>query len=181
MGADGLPATYKPLDATGSTRNVVTTTSFKVRFDRFLLPATTYRQSICVQSRLQVVKTLQDCTQPVFLETTYDPVHREIIYRQSADMTRPHLAPNTTYQVTLFPAGSRDIPGGVSAFDGAPLDSVTTFTFSTGEAPRLAPGSTSSRREISSVLRCSRRSSAALTAPATTTTPWAGARRRGST
>lgn len=137
IGADGLPDGYTPLDGRGSVTNALTTSSIKVRFDRFLRPADTFRQSICVQSSLARVTTISECRRPVFLEPAYDPVHREIIYRQSPDPGETHLLAGATYQVTLFPAYG-EVPGGVRAFDGAPLDRVHVYTFSTVAAPEGA-------------------------------------------
>jgi hypothetical protein len=135
--AGGLPDGYTPLDGRGSVTNALTTSSIKVRFDRFLRPADTFRQSICVQSSLARVTTLAECRRPVFLEPAYDPVHREIIYRQSPDPGETHLLAGATYQITLFPAYG-EVPGGVRAFDGATLDEAKVYTFSTVPAPEGA-------------------------------------------
>jgi hypothetical protein len=130
VGDDLLPSAYKAIDAEGSVKNAVATTSIKLRFDRFLLPTSTFRQSMCVQSNLKPLKSREDCTQPIALEPSYDPVHREIVYRQSTEADSAHLSLNTTYRVTVFPSEG-DAAGGIQAFDGAPLEDVVAFTFST--------------------------------------------------
>ena len=75
------------------TTNVVPTTSIKLRFDRFLLPVSAIRQSICVQSKVAIVITAADCAQPVFFEPSYDPTRREVTYRQTAERRQPPPAP----------------------------------------------------------------------------------------
>jgi hypothetical protein len=103
---------------------IASTTSFRLRFNRFLLPGVTpIRQSICVTPMLGTVKSFQDCMLGVFFEPTYDPVTREVIFRQ-----RTHdLKGETTYQVTVFSPTADNPTTGFRAFDGAPLDESTSF------------------------------------------------------
>jgi hypothetical protein len=100
-----------------------------VTFDRFLLPTTTFRQSICVQAGVTPVTQLKDCANPVFLEPSYDPVRRRITFRQPA--TSAGLAPSTHYTVSVFPPPDDGISSGVEAFDGAPLEHAASRTFTT--------------------------------------------------
>jgi hypothetical protein len=112
---------------------VQSTTSFSIRFDRFLLPSSVIRQSICVQSKIADVKSSADCESPseLFLEPAYDPTRREVTYRQSA--TGPRLQSGTTYQVTVLPPPPEGVAagGGFRAFDGAALAAPVSFTFMT--------------------------------------------------
>lgn len=112
----------------GSTQ-ALSTTSIRVRFNRFLLPTSVSRQAVCVQSRLEPVATFADCADPVFLEPTYDPTRREVIYRQSLD--QPRLVPGTKYQITVLPTPAEGASTSVRAFDGAPLAGAVSFQFTT--------------------------------------------------
>lgn len=118
--------------ADGSTL-VLTTTSFAIRFDRFLLPSTVLRQSICVQSKLGPVNSSAECqgASELFLEPTYDPTRREVTYRQAA--SGPTLQAGQKYQITVLPPPPDTVlaGGGFRAFDGAPLEAPVVFQFST--------------------------------------------------
>lgn len=107
---------------------MVTKTSFRVVFDRFLLPTTTFRQSVCLQPVLGLVRAAKDCAHGVALEPAYDPVERQIVYRQPA--TSAGLVPGTRYTFSVFPpdAGTTN---GITAFDGAPLDDAVSRDFTT--------------------------------------------------
>lgn len=106
---------------------VQTTSSIRLRFDRFLLPGDAIRQSLCLQPLSDTVQTLQDCTQGVFLEPTYDPVRRMAIYRLPAGTT---LVADTRYWLTvLSPTDDSDF--GFRAFDGARLEANVVLQFST--------------------------------------------------
>jgi hypothetical protein len=109
---------YESVTQDGSTE-VLANTAFRFQFDRFLLPLSVTRQSICLQPILSDVLTLSDCTQGVFLEPTYDPVLRTATYRQPPTQT-PLVAGNI-YKLTAFvPLSPGDY--GFFSFDGAPLD-----------------------------------------------------------
>lgn len=71
--------------------------------------------------------TLQQCTMPVFLEPSYDPVRRRITYRLPAMAA---LVPDTKYWLTVL-APTEDSPFGVRAFDGAPLEANVVLQFTT--------------------------------------------------
>lgn len=126
-GVDGGLAHTEPLNRDGSTK-VLTVSSFRVRFDRFLLPATAIRQSVCLQPLTQPVETLADCRAGVFLEPAYDPVRREVVYRQRRG-TR--LATNTTYKLTVLAPTAADSLDGFRAFDGAALTENVALEFVT--------------------------------------------------
>lgn len=134
---EGTLGGYTELDEEGSAvdgtpgKAAIVTTSLKLRFDRFLLPNATFRQSICVQPvGLGEVKSFADCAASVFFAPTYDPVHREIIYRQTTGDADRHMVPGVTYRVSIFPPAGEP-PSGIQAFDGAPLDKVHSLTFTT--------------------------------------------------
>jgi hypothetical protein len=127
---------------------VVPSASLRLRFDRFLLPSTVLRQSMCLRPNLGDVETYTQCTGGVFLQPSYDPVRREIVLRQEPGS---RLALDTIYKLTLFVP---DIEGdctpedpvscGIRAFDRAPLEQAYTFTFQTaasdpGNVPDEAP------------------------------------------
>ncbi len=117
------------LDALGTTIGVVAKTSVRVTFDRLLLPTTTFRQSICLHSGLDPIKAVKNCANGVLLEPAYDPVRRQITYRQPA--TSAGLAPGTHYTVSVFPPPGDGTTSGIEAFDGAPLDHAVSGTFTT--------------------------------------------------
>jgi hypothetical protein len=65
-----------------------------------------------------------ECQYGVFLEPAYDPVRREVIYRQSA--SSPRLTANTAYEITAY-AALDATSFGFRSFDGAPLAEITRF------------------------------------------------------
>jgi hypothetical protein len=130
LDANGDPQ-RTPLNADGSTQ-VLSTASLVLKFDRFLLPTTAIRQSVCLWSDLTVaVQTFEDCQNVpaaarVFLEPTYSPLEREVIFRRAPD--EPRFAAGTTYRLAvLAPAGEGDY--GFRAFDGAPMAKTVTVDF----------------------------------------------------
>jgi hypothetical protein len=134
MVTTGLDGDDKPIRSklapTGTP--VLSTTSFTIRFDRFLLPSTVIRQSICVQSKYGPVDTSADCEGPseLFLEPTYDPTRREVTYRQAE--SGPRLQAGQKYQLTVLPPPDTVLAGGgFRAFDGAPLAAPVVFQFET--------------------------------------------------
>jgi hypothetical protein len=130
---DGENQPVRTSIAGGGMPQVLTTTSFTIRFDRFLLPASVLRQSICVQSKLGPVASAGECASEVSYEPTYDPTRREVTYRQS--LTGAQLTPNTTYQLTVFPPVDETATAGFRAFDGAPLAKAFTYQFATVADP----------------------------------------------
>jgi hypothetical protein len=108
---------------------VVATTSFRLTFDRFLLPTATFRQSVCLQPVLGVITAAKDCARGVLLEPAYDPVLRRITYRQAA--TSAGLAPDTRYTISVFPPPDDGSTNGILAFDRAPLAAAVSLEFTT--------------------------------------------------
>ena len=128
----GSPSGYVAIAPDGSTADVVATTSFRLTFDRFLLPTATFRQSVCLQPVLGAVTAAKDCARGITLEPAYDPVLRRITYRQPA--TSAGLAPSTRYTISVFPPPSDGTTNGILAFDGAPLDHAASFDFTTRDS-----------------------------------------------
>lgn len=132
--ADGTPAAPTELDATkGST--VLPSSAIYLRFDRFLLPSSISRQSVCLRPAVGAVKSYTDCTGGLTILPSYDPVKREVVLRQQPGA---RLSLGTTYTVTLFVPTvegtcDSDIAGscGIRAFDRATLAEPYTFTFTT--------------------------------------------------
>jgi hypothetical protein len=108
---------------------VQTTSSVRLRFDRFLLPEDVTRQSMCLQSSSDPVSMVQECTQGVFLEPTYDPVRRTVTYRLPAMAA---LVADTKYWLTVL-APTDASPFGFHAFDGAGLASGVVLQFTTAK------------------------------------------------
>lgn len=114
---------------------MLTTSSFELRFDRFLLPGTVVRQSGCLQPIGGSPANPGECQNPVFVEPTYDPVLRGVILRQEPGA---RLQPSTTYRLTLYAATTDGVCGageftacGVRAFDEAPLAARVEIDFTT--------------------------------------------------
>jgi hypothetical protein len=117
---------------------VLAKTSFRVTFDRFLLPTTTFRQSVCLQPVVGQVTAAKDCAKGVTLEPAYDPVLRRITYRQPA--TSAGLAPGARYTFSVFPPPGDGTINGIEAFDGAPLAVAVSRDFTTRDVE--TPGTT---------------------------------------
>ncbi len=115
--------------AAAATDFVQTTSSVRLRFDRFLLPEDAIRQSMCLQSSSDPVPTIQDCANGVFLEPTYDPVRRIVTYRLP---TMAALVADTKYWLTVL-APTETSPSGFRAFDGASLASNVVLQFTTAK------------------------------------------------
>ncbi|WP_437978082.1 hypothetical protein WMF11_16105 [Sorangium sp. So ce295] len=130
-----LDQNYQPvrtaLDPAGTTE-VLSTASFVLKFDRYLLPssvsATVGAESVCVSGDLATVQTYADCVNPIALAPTYNPVQREVIFRQIEGT--PGLVPGTRYALTVFKPADEAAPSGIRAFDGAPLGGNTRIEFS---------------------------------------------------
>ena len=125
----GAPSSYVAIDALGTTSGVVAKTSVRLTFDRLLLPTETFRQSMCLHPGVDSIKATKDCANGVFLEPAYDPVRRQITYRQPA--VSPGLAPGSHYTVSVFPPPADGSTNGIAAFDGAPLEHAMSRTFTT--------------------------------------------------
>jgi hypothetical protein len=143
----GAPEDPQPI--TGESTLVAPSSSLRLRFDRFLLPASVSRQALCLRADTADVANNTQCTNAVFVQPSYDPVRREIVLRQEAGA---RLALDTVYKLTLFvptedgECGAEDPPEscGIRAFDRAPLEEAYTFTFRTvatdpGDVPDEEP------------------------------------------
>lgn len=106
---------------------IQTTSSLRLRFDRFLLPEDAIRQSICLRPSPDPVATLQDCAQGVFLEPSYDPVRRVVTYRLPAMAA---LVADAKYWLTVL-SPTDTSPFGFRAFDGARLEANVVLQFTT--------------------------------------------------
>lgn len=156
-GGNSTTITLTPTNPTAGAMDLVqTTSSVRVRFDRFLLPEDAIRQSICLQSSSDPVPTLAQCTQGVFLEPAYDPVRRAVTYRLPA--TAMPLVADTKYWLTVL-APTAASPFGFRAFDGAALESNVVLQFTTAATnPPGGPADPSlddaARRAVSEELFC---------------------------
>jgi hypothetical protein len=113
---------------TGSVVDSATSSaSIHLKFDRYLLPASVSRQSICVRAASAPVAAPGDCTQGQFLSPVYDPVKREVILRLSGG---ERLDQDAEYQITVFGPTEDGTPG-IRAFDGAPLEQTLELAFTT--------------------------------------------------
>jgi hypothetical protein len=120
----------------GGVDNATSSASIHLKFDRYLLPASVARQSICVRAASTPVVAPGDCTLGPFLGPAYDPVKREVILRLSQGA---RLDRDAEYQVTLLTPAEDGAPG-IRAFDGAPLEAPLEFAFSTAATdPAGAP------------------------------------------
>jgi len=113
------------------------TASIRLSFDRFLLPSSVKRQSICVHAATVTVNSIDECTDPFqpFTEPEYNPTLRQVIFRLADGTT---LEEDTTYRLSVFPPGEED-DNGFRAFDGAPLFQTYTFDFSTDDGSTATP------------------------------------------
>ena len=125
----GAPSSYVVVDALGTTKEIVAKTSVRITFDRLLLPTETFRQSVCLRPGVDPITANKDCANGVFLEPSYDPVRRQITYRQPA--VSAGLAPGSHYTVSVFPPPPDGSTNGIAAFDGAPLEHAMSRTFTT--------------------------------------------------
>ena len=106
---------------------MVAKTSVRLVFDRFLLPTTTFRQSVCLRSGRGLVEAIEDCSKGVALEPAYDPVLRQITYRLPA--TSLGLVSGARYTISVFPPPGEVSSAGIRAFDGAPLSAASSRDF----------------------------------------------------
>lgn len=125
---DSQPVRTK-LDPGGETENVLSTASFVVKFDRYLLPASAIRQSVCIQADFgKQVNAPEDCVAPVALEPAYDPVHREVIFRLEPGK---ELTKGIRYSLTMLRPPDDSSRIGFRAFDGTPLQENVRIDFKT--------------------------------------------------
>jgi hypothetical protein len=124
--------TYPPHEA----HDVPVTFSISVQFDRFLLPSTTLRQTICLQAAtVGAEHPGLDFCEGAGLAPHYDPVDRIATWT-----IRGKIFPKTRYNVRIFAPNDANDTAGVRAFDGAPLEKEYIFAFTTGDqSPGLEP------------------------------------------
>ena len=127
----GYDAAGRPVQSSFITGSVVdnatSSASIHLKFDRYLLPASVSRQSICVRSASTPVAAPGDCTLGKTLSPTYDPVKREVILRLPPG---DRFDQDAEYQVTVL-GPTDDIAPGIRSFDGAPLEGTRELVFTT--------------------------------------------------
>lgn len=119
LSGDGASLVFAPVDVAGGSTKVVSTTSFKLQFDRLLLPSSATRQAVCLESVLTNVVNASGCTAGLVLAPSYDPVRREVTYRQVPG--NPRMIPGARYQLSVYTAIA-DTDSGIRSFDGVPLE-----------------------------------------------------------
>ena len=103
--------------------------ALRVRFDRYLHPASVIRQSVLVTPGIIDAESGEYTGSAVFFEPAYDPYDNVVAFQLE---TRRRWVPTTLYSVRLLvPVDAFDITG-FKAFDGAPLENVVAFSFMTG-------------------------------------------------
>ena len=125
----------RPLLHVLETRPVVQDAAFpleramRIRFDRYLRPASVVRQSVLVTPGM-----LDADGAPkgpvVFFEPVYDPYERMVVFTLQPGA---RWVPTTLHSVTFEPPDDESDMTGFSAFDGAPLAERTKFSFMTGD------------------------------------------------
>jgi hypothetical protein len=130
---DGGTLVYESIKSPTSDAGVLSTSGFKVRFDRLLSPMTATRQAVCLQSMAQgTVTNASQCSAGVFLNPSYDPVKREITYRQPAGQAP--LITGVLYKLSVH-AAVQDTDNGVRTMEGIPLAAQQEFNFVVAENP----------------------------------------------
>jgi hypothetical protein len=107
--------------------DVPRTLTIRAQFDRFLMPATTVRQAMCLQAATVGGESTgtEHCVAAGFAPH-YDPVDRVATW-----IIRGEIMPLTRYNVRIFAPRAPEDPNGIRAFDGAPLEKEFTFAFTT--------------------------------------------------
>lgn len=129
-GSYGKGATARiPLSETSIAEGLEVSASFRLFFDRYLLPTTAIRQAVCLHPSATAIASIEECVEPFqpFAAPEYNPVRRELVVRL-APGTR--LIPDTLYRLTVFPPADEESTG-LRAFDGAPLARSYAFDFKT--------------------------------------------------
>jgi hypothetical protein len=107
--------------------DVPQTLAISIQFDRFLMPMTAVRASLCLQpATVGAEHSGTDRCVGAGFAPQYDPVDRVATW-----VIRGVLMPLTRYNVRLFAPTDPQDQSGVRAFDGAPLAKETTFAFTT--------------------------------------------------
>lgn len=130
----GPPLRVVATNPAAETTNVPRNAPIRVRFDRFLTPASAVRQSIRITGGT-INPDGSSVAAEEFLEPSYDLLERVIVLRLSGGRL---WLPGIRYTVTLFRPGERGNDG-FRAWDGAPLETSFTFSFSTSNDPSTPP------------------------------------------
>jgi len=122
-------AEHVALSEDQQTEGIELSASFRLSFDRFLLPHKVIRQSVCLHPTTAKVDSIEDCSSPYqpFTEPEYNPVLRQVVYRLPEGN---RLVADTLYRFTVFAAPTLD-DSGLFAFDGAPLARRYAFDLKT--------------------------------------------------
>lgn len=105
--------------------------AMRLRFDRYLNPASVVRQSVLVTPAMLDADTGASKGPVVFFEPVYDPYDRLVVFHLAAGV---RWTPTTLHTVRLLaPLDASDVTG-FRAFDGAPLPESETFSFMSGDA-----------------------------------------------
>jgi hypothetical protein len=104
--------------------------ALRLRFNRYLRPASVVRQSILVTPSIIDPDAGLPKGPTFFFEPVYDPFDRLVVFQLTA---RSRWVPSTLHTVRLFsPKDDGDMTG-FRAFDGAPLKETESYSFMTGE------------------------------------------------
>jgi hypothetical protein len=129
---DGGALVYQSIMFPTGDAGVLSTSAFKIRFDRLLLPMTATRQAVCVQSVAAPATSAAQCGSGVSLEPSYDPVKREITYRQPVGQAP--LITGVLYKLSVY-AAVQDTDNGVRSMEGIPLAAQQQVNFDVASNP----------------------------------------------
>ncbi len=105
--------------------------AMRLRFDRYLKPASVVRQSVLVTAALFDPDSGAAKGAVYFFEPVYDPYERMVVF-QLAPGAR--WVPSTLHQVRLLKPRDENAVVGFQAFDGTPLNAQKEFSFTTGDS-----------------------------------------------
>lgn len=105
--------------------------AMRIRFDRYLRPASVVRQSVLVTPGLFDADSGAPKGPVYFFEPVYDPYERMVVLQLSP---RARWIPSTLHLVRLLAPEDESSVTGFQAFDGAPLVDNEEFFFVTGDA-----------------------------------------------
>lgn len=104
--------------------------AMRIRFDRYLRPASVIRQSVVVTPALFDPDSGVPKGPVVFFKPVYDPYERMVVFQLSPGA---RWTPTTLHLVRYEPPEDASDVTGFSAFDGAPLAEEVEFSFMTGD------------------------------------------------
>ena len=103
--------------------------AMRLRFDRYLRPASVVRQSVLVTPGFIDPESGALTGPAFFFDPVYDPYDRLVVFQ----LGRARWVPTTLHSVRLFaPVDEADIAG-FRAFDGAPFAETVAFSFVAGD------------------------------------------------